>query len=431
MQAPAREEGGRHVAVIGAGIVGACCAYALRRAGFEVTLIERDQPGHGASFGNAGSIGTASVPPLGLPGMLRQVPAMLRDPLHPLAIRWRDLPRVLPWFRRFVRALDPARVEAIADARAALLAHAADAYEGLLDEIGQAHLIQSSGLITVWESEAAMAASRSTIEMRRARGIAMEEMSGERLRELEPALSERVRCGIWFPDVRATVSPLRLTEAIIEAFRARGGRLLAGEVVSFEIGPEGPRRVVMRDGGLDCDLVVVAAGVWSRDLVRLLGLDVALAAERGYHVMITEPKVALRIPLMSGDRNIAITPMEHGLRMTTMAEFATPEAPPDHPRAERILKAAAGIVRGLEFNVASRWVGPRPSTPDSLPVIGRCPRFANVFHAYGHGHLGLTFGAITGRLIAQLARGDLPNIDLAPYRPDRDYGGGHLLVASR
>jgi D-amino-acid dehydrogenase len=114
-----------------------------------------------------------------------------------------------------------------------------------------------------------------------------------------------------------------------------------------------------------------------------------------------------------------------------MAEFASPDAPPDHPRAERILKAAAGVVRGLEFNVASRWVGPRPSTPDSLPVIGRCPRFANVFHAYGHGHLGLTFGAITGRLIAQLARGDLPNIDLAAYRPDRDYGGGHLLVASR
>jgi len=417
----------RRVIVVGAGIVGACCAYALRRAGFDVLLIEKDEPGRAASYGNSGSIGLASTPPLGMPGMLKDAPRMLLDPEHALVIRWKHLPRALPWFLKFVETLKPERVEAIGRARAALLSHAGQAYDDLLAEIGRAELIYGNGLIFAYETQEAFAGARYGIELRRRTGIEVQEMDGAALRSLEPALSEKVRKGIFLPNVRTTTNPLRLTEAIVGAFRDRGGQLAKETVERFEGDERGIRTVVTDRGRHACDLVVIAAGAWSRRLVKGLGDTIPLEAERGYHIMIDGAAVLPRVPVVSGDRNVSITTMDDGLRMTTMAEFAEIEAPPDHERAMRIFKGAAGIIRDLEIEVASRWVGSRPSTPDSLPVIGRSPRAPNVFYAFGHGHLGVTFGAVTGRLISQLARGEKPNMDISPYRPDRDYAGGHLL----
>ncbi|MFC7395616.1 NAD(P)/FAD-dependent oxidoreductase [Chelatococcus sp. GCM10030263] len=422
----AKEQATRAV-VVGAGIVGACCAYALRRAGFDVLLIEKDEPGRAASYGNAGSIGLASTPPLGMPGMLKGVPRMLLDPRHALIIRWKHLPRVLPWFLKFAQTLKPERVEAISHARAALLAHAGEAYDDLLAEIGRPELIYGNGLIAAFETDETFAKARYGMELRRRTGIALREMNAAELKAIEPALSDKVRKGIFFPDVRTTTNPLRLTEAIVAAFRARGGELAKETVLAFEGGDAGIGAVVTDRGRHPCDLVVIAAGAWSRRLVRDLGDAIPLAAERGYHIMIGEPQVLPKTPIVSGDRNVSITPMEGDLRMSTMAEFAEIDAPPDHERALRIFEGAADLIRDLEVKVASRWVGSRPSTPDSLPVIGRSPRVPNVLYAFGHGHLGVTFGAITGRLIAQLARHDQPNIDISPYRPDRDYAGGHLM----
>jgi len=151
-----------------------------------------------------------------------------------------------------------------------------------------------------------------------------------------------------------------------------------------------------------------------------------VTAERGYHIMIENAPKLPAIPVVSGDRNVSIVALTSGLRMTTMAEFTAIDAPPDHDRALRIFRGAAGLIRGLELNIASRWVGSRPSTPDSLPVIGRSPRHRNVIHAFGHGHLGVTFGAVTGAIVGTLARDESSNIDITPYRPDRSFDGSHL-----
>jgi D-amino-acid dehydrogenase len=430
MKLPENPGGRRTAFVVGGGIVGVCCGYALLRHGFDVTLIEPDEPGHAASFGNSGSIGLASVPPLGMPGMLKDVPRMLLDPMHPLVLRWKHLPTSLPWLARFGRALSPARVEAISRARAGLLSHAGSAYEALLAEIGRPDLIHGGGLIFVYESRAAFDAARFGIELRRRHGIVAHEMTGDALRELEPALSDRVACGVHYPIVQTTTDPLALTQAILDAFRARGGRVLRERVRAFERGGGGVERIVTDAGRHACDLVVLAAGAWSRGLARKLGESVPVIAERGYHVMIAAPSSSPAIPVVSGDRNVSITAMTHGLRMTTMAELAAIDAPPDHARALRVFQGAAGVIRGLEVKVASRWVGSRPSTPDSLPVIGRSTRNRNVIHAFGHGHLGVTFGAITGSIVARLARDEAPNLDIAPYRPDRRFDGSHLDARS-
>jgi D-amino-acid dehydrogenase len=416
--------------VIGGGIIGACCAYTLMRRGFDVSLIEKDTPGHAASFGNSASIGLASVPPLGMPGMLKNVPRMLLDPMHPLVVRWRHLPTALPWLLRFTRSMAPARVEAITSARAALLEHAGTAYESLLAEIGRPELIHGGGLIFAYETAAAAAAARSGIALRRRHGIEAREMTGDELRELEPALSERAAGGVYYPIVQTVTYPLALTEAVLDAFRAGGGRVLREEVRGLETGPQGVARVVTDAGAHPSDLVVVAAGAWSRFLVAMLGESVSLIAERGYHIMMSDPACAPVIPIVSGDRNVSIVTLSKGLRMTTMAEFAAIDAPPDHARALRVFEGAAGLIRGLKLNVASRWMGSRPSTPDSLPVIGRSRRHRNVLYAFGHGHLGLTFGAVTAAIIGNLARDETPNLDITPYRPDRRFDGSHLLQAN-
>jgi D-amino-acid dehydrogenase len=426
MNEPARGATGQRAFVLGGGIVGACCAYALQRRGFATTLIDKGAPGHGASFGNSASIGLASVPPLGMPGMMRSLPRMLVDPRHALVIRWRYLPQSLPWLMRFRRTLDPARVDAIADARAALLSHAGSAYDSLLAEIGRTELIRATGLIFAYKSRKAFEGSRAGIELRRRRGIEVRELEGAALRELEPAVSDRAVCGVHYPIVQTVTNPLDLTEAILDAFRTRGGRVLRETVRGFETGPAGVARIVTDARRHECDLVVLSAGAWSGALARMLGERVSIVAERGYHIMVTTAPHMPAIPVVSGDHNVSISTLSTGLRMTTMAELTAIDAPADHARALGIFRAAAPLIRGLELEVASRWVGSRPSTSDSLPVIGRSPRHRNVIYAFGHGHLGVTFGAVTGAIVGTLARGETPNLDIAPYRPDRRFDGSHL-----
>ncbi len=419
--------------VIGGGIVGVCSAYALQLNGFATTLIEKGVPGHAASFGNSASIGLASVPPLGMPGMMRTLPRMLADPNHALVIRLRHLPQTLPWLMRFRRALAPARVDAIAAARAALLSHAGTAYESLLAEIGRTELIRTTGLILAYESRNSFAGARAGLALRRRHGIEVRELDGPALRDLEPAISERAVCGVHFPIVQTVTNPLDLTEAILGAFRARGGRVLCETVRGFETGPAGVSRIITDAARHECDLVVLAAGAWSGALARMLGERVSIVAERGYHIMIPAAPRMPAIPLVSGEHNVSISTLTTGLRMTTMAELTAIEAPADHARALRIFRAAAPLIRGLDLDTtspwASRWVGARPSTPDSLPVIGRSPRHRNVIHAFGHGHLGVTFGAVTGAVVGTLARGETPNLDITPYRPDRRFDGSHLGTA--
>jgi D-amino-acid dehydrogenase len=362
-----------------------------------------------------------------MPGMLKDVPRMLLDPMHPLVVRWRHLPTALPWLLRFTRSMAPQRAEAIGAARAALLAHAGTAYESLLAEIGRPELIHGGGLLFAYETQAAVDAARGGVAFRRRHGIEAQEMTGDELRELEPSLSDRAVGGVYYPVVQTVTNPLSLTEAVLEAFLARGGRVLKEDVLDLETGANGVERVVTQAGKHPSDLVVLAAGAWSRFLAEMLGDRVPLIAERGYHIMIADPAHAPVIPVVSGDRNVSITTMSNGLRMTTMAEFAAIDAPPDHARALRVFEGTAGLIRGLKLDVASRWMGARPSTPDSLPVIGRAPRHRNVIYAFGHGHLGLTFGAVTASIVASLASDESPNLDITPYSPNRRFDGSHLL----
>ncbi|MFN4089702.1 MAG: NAD(P)/FAD-dependent oxidoreductase [Alphaproteobacteria bacterium] len=414
LQAPPRE-----VIVVGAGIVGVCCALYLRREGYGVTLIDRAEPGSGASLGNAGNLGIASCVPHALPGVLAKVPKMLFDGGSPLRLRWSHLPQSAPWLARFVAAAAPARVEAIADARNSLLSRLYEGYEPLIAMAGAADMIRASGLLFTYESDAAFAAARYGLDLRRNRGVEVRELSGDEARDLEPALSPAVTRAAFFPRVSVTVNPQRLTQVLAECFVRNNGMLLRETVQGFDLGPDGVRGV-RTDGGLrSADRYVIAAGVWSRALAKQVGPDLPLAAERGYHAMIPDAAGLMRVPAISGDRYVALTPMEHGLRVSGMAEFAAADAPADWRLIDRLMAQARRVLPGLHGAVGSRWVGSRPSFPDSKPVIGPSPRRPEVLYAFGHDHIGLALAGITGRIVADLVAGRDPGIDLAPFRPDR------------
>ena len=409
----------RRAAVIGAGAVGIATALYLQRDGWQVTVIDPEAPGEKASGGNAGLLALAHVAPVAMPGTLRQVPRMLLDPEAALRIRWRHLPRLLPWLTRFVRAATPARVEAISRALADLLRDALEAYTPLVKAAGATNLIHRQGYLVAMASERAFAAGQAELDLRRRRGVRFEVLRDGEIRQLVPALAKEIKTGIFYPDVGHTVDPKQLVKALAEALVRGGAVLRRARALGFETGGNGVSAVMTDEGAIGADLVVVAAGAWSRPLAAALGSPVPLDTERGYHVTLPEPGIEPRLPVVSSELRFCATPMAMGLRLAGTVEFAGLEAPPDPRRWRVMLQHAKRLYPALNDRGATYWMGHRPSLPDSLPVIGRAPHHANAYLAFGHGHIGLTTAAVTGRAIADQVAGRAPRFDLTPFRADR------------
>ncbi len=405
--------------VLGAGIVGVCVALNLQERGWHVILLDPAEPGEGASKGNAGVIAIDHVTPVGMPGIVWDVPRMLLARHAPLSIRWPYLPRLAPWLYRFVRASTPRRVSEISQALAGLLAEAYDCYLPLLDAAGARDLFRRRGWLMVYESEAAFARDANARAIRERHGVRIELLGVDEIGQLAPAVTPRARRGVLFPDCGQTVNPHRLVQTLAAAVRERDGEIVrdAARAFSFEDGRV--NTVIGAAGSWAADAVVVAAGAWSKPLATQLGSPVPLDTERGYHVMFEAPGVDLSLPIASGDLQFAITPMEHGLRAAGTVELGGLEAPPTPARHASLVAVSQRLLPGLDTTRQSRWMGFRPSMPDSLPVLGRAPHCPNAFFAFGHGHIGITAGAITGRLVAQEVAGEATDLDLAPFKAGR------------
>ena len=410
----------RQVGVIGAGVIGVCTALYLQRDGHRVTIIDRQPPGEGTSKGNASILAGSSCEPVATPGILKKVPGMLLDPLGPLRIRWQYLPQIAPWLVKFAAASRPARVERISMALRELSKRAVSSYRPLVEEAGIAEMIRELGWLSIYRTERSFAAAQYDFELQRRRGVKLEILPQHELRQFEPTLAPDFKYGVLYPENAHTVNNFRLVQELARHFVSRGGRILQAEVTGFQMGAAGPTHIVTRDGKQPVDAVVVACGAWSKPLTRALGHDVPLETERGYHVMLPNPAVAPRLPVHIADYGFVATPLEHGLRFAGTVELGGLAAPPNYDRAEVLLQRGRTVFPGLRDEGKTHWMGHRPSVPDSVPVIsgGRHP---NCFFAFGHGHLGLTHAAVTGRLIADLAAGRDSGIDMAPYRVDRPW----------
>ena len=408
----------RHVGVIGAGIVGICTALYLQRDGHRVTVIDRGPPGEGTSKGNAAIIAGASCEPVAMPGILWRVPGMLLDPLGPLAIRWSYLPKLAPWLLKFVAASAPSRVEGLSIALRALSLEAVPAFKTLMRDAGLLDMLREDGWLSVYRSDKSFAGAQHELELSRRRGVKMEILGQHELRQMEPSLAPDFKHGVLYPEHAHTVNNFRLVQELARHFIDRGGRILQEEVRGFEMGPQGPTHIVTAANKHAIDAVVLAAGAWSKRLTQMLGHRVPLDTERGYHVMLPNPAVMPRRPIHIGDYGFVATPLEHGLRFAGTVELGGLDLPPNYDRARVLLERGRTVFPGLQEQGKTEWMGFRPSVPDSVPVISGGD-FANCFFAFGHGHLGLTYGAITGRLIADLVAGRATGFDMTPYRVDR------------
>jgi D-amino-acid dehydrogenase len=407
------------VAVIGAGIVGICCAAFLVRDGHNVILFDRRGPGELTSFGNLGGIQSLAATPIGLPGMLKQIPKWLSDQSGPLVIRPSYLPHVAGWLWKFWRQSRSDRVWHNARALNSLNSSSVEAHMSLVDWAGAPDLIKVPGQLYVWTSRKYFDESTFSRKIWASTGHAHREISGAEIREMEPALGSRFEVGLEIPGNGYCRDPYVLTRTLADKAMAEGATFRREEVNGFTF-DNGCINGVQTDRGVQkVDHVVVAAGMWSKQLLRQLGYEVPLESHRGYHVTIANPGVELSRMLLVIDKKIAITPMSSGLRIGGTVEFAGLEPFPDYRRSKSLLALGKSVLPTLDTESYTEWMGHRPCTPDSVPVIGATKRHNNLYLAFGHGHMGLLGSAPTGRLIADLVSGRTPSIDLEPFRVER------------
>ncbi|WP_419897623.1 NAD(P)/FAD-dependent oxidoreductase [Roseomonas sp. USHLN139] len=417
----------RHVAVIGAGIEGAASALELLRAGHRVTLLDPGEPGgdQAASFGNAGWLSSMSVIPPSSPGLWKQVPGFLRDPLGPLAIRWSYLPRVLPWLTRYLLAgwTEP-RVLAIAQKLRPLLKDSPQLHAALAAEAGVAHLIEQRGLMHAYPSRAAFEREAMGWRIRRQVGISWTELEAEALHALEPHLDPSYKFAVLIEEAGRCLDPGRYVAALVAQAERQGATRRRVAASGFRIHAQQLQAVELADGtSLDCDAAVICAGARSKPLAARAGDFVPLETERGYHVMFHGANSGPRHSINLSSAKMVVNPMQDGLRAAGQVEIAGLEAAPNWQRAEilrdHLQKSFPGLPNPYPAERLTTWLGHRPSMPDGMPCLGPSSASPDIVLAFGHGHVGLVAGPRTGRIVAQLVSGLAPEIAIDAFSPRR------------
>jgi D-amino-acid dehydrogenase len=409
-----------HAIVVGAGIVGLSCAWAAQRRDVKVTLVDRDFEGDRTSHGNAGGIAVTECVPLSLAGLGLKPIKWLLDPLGPLSVRATHAPRMLLWFLALRRVAEPARYNAIARALAALNDRSLRDFESLMHAIGLGAELHRRGALTVYETSAAWRADAAEWTLKQSLGVRWRAVDAGEIRALEPGLAPVFQCGVVLEDWVHVSDPKRVVETLCEHVLSRGAERVQGSAVSLRKTSSGSVEVEL-DGGrsLAADKVVVAAGAWSARLAQTLGDRALLESERGYNTTLPRSAQRLTREVIFAERKFVATPLAIGLRIGGAAEFAGLEAPANYQRSEALLKLARRFLLDLDEQDAKQWMGHRPATPDSLPVIGPSSHTDAVLYAFGHGHLGLTQAATTGELIGDLLSGAKTPLDIAPYSISR------------
>jgi D-amino-acid dehydrogenase len=411
-----------HITIIGAGIIGISTAAFLQRAGHKVTVIDRVPPGEGCSFGNAGGVVFAEVTPTIHPRILLKIPGWLLDPLGPLTIRWSYLPKALPWFLAAGRNALPDRVRKTTAARASLGLRAVSDFDTLLSAAGSSDLLVKKDAIRLYDRLAQYQAEESDRADKREYGYEPRRLSAGEITEIEPDVAKDFACGAFHGGWYYVRNPHKVVASIAEHVVRNGGEILQDEVLKVTQDGSRATALTLQSGGeRQLDRLVICAGADSNFFAQAFGDKVLLEAERGYHLMIPEPGITLGRTLTYVATPGAITPMDMGLRIAGTDEFAGLDAAPNWKRADVLwpfAKRCLPKLRELDNNV-SRWMGRRPGTPDSLPVIGPSRKLGNVWYGFGHGHMGLTWGPTTGRLLSEMLSGAASNIDLSAFRVDR------------
>ena len=402
------------VGVIGAGIQGVCISLCLIKKGFKVTLIDREDPGkESASYGNAGHFSPYASVPINRPDILTDVPSMLFSSTGPLAIKWSYIPKMIPWFLKFIKNCTKKKMMHTAKYMHQILDLAIPAYDELFEEIDISGLVENKGIIYFW-TDKDLKSRELEINIRKELGVKQQLLKPHEIHDLEPHIKQIYHGGVLYPQARHTRNPKKILLKLFDLFIKRGGRFEKKNVQSISYG-EDNKPVIKTD--LDFfkfDKAVIACGAFSKKITDKLDEKIPMETERGYHVHFKNHDHLLSRPVIFLNRGFGITPMEQGLRVVGTVEFGGLDNPLSKKRILNLVNNAKYLFPELKEH-HDEWLGFRPTLPDFLPVIGPSKKNKNLFYSFGHNHLGWTLGAISGKIISKMIAEEKTNLDLSPY----------------
>lgn len=410
---------GLNVAVLGAGVVGLCSAISLQKAGFKVTLIDSQPPGLGASFGNAGLFADYARLPFANFAMLRKIPKMLLDKNSPLSIDPSYSPALTRYAKEYLKACRASQYQAGKQGLYNLHSIAKQADHALFKETKSEHLIAQQGFLGLFSTAASFDKAKPSFAEREQQGAQLELLSTEQISALEPQLNMLFAGAVYYPNTYHSLDPQLYSASLFTYFSQNGGVFRQEKIT--QINPLDQQGLIELRSVLHTtlyDQLVIATGAATKALVEQLHLSIPQVCERGYHLMLKDSGLAINRPIAWMNQGVHMTPMNRAIRVAGTAEYAQNDAPPSERRKAVMLKHAKQML-GEQIEVESSWVGSRPTTPDSLPVIAKMKKQPNVTLAFGHGHLGLTLASATGKVVAELVANQTPCVDISAFTAER------------
>jgi D-hydroxyproline dehydrogenase len=401
------------IGIIGVGIQGISNALFLQKKGYHVTIFDREEPGSTtASYGNAGHFSPYASVPINRPDVLSDVPAMLLNSTGPLALKWNYVPKMIPWFLRFIRNCSSNKMMHTAKNMHQILDLALPAYDELFDEINLEELVEKKGILYIWNNQN-LKSRKIEIEVRNELGVDQQVVTPKEIHDLEPNIKPFYHGGVYYRYGRHARNPKKILLKLFELFLKKGGKFLKINVKDISFDEEKPI-VKTENQNFVFDKIVIACGAFSKKLTDNLDEKIPLDTERGYHVHFKGCDHLLNRPVIFQNRGFGITPMEQGLRVVGTVEFGGLNNPLSKSRVKNLIDNAKYMLGDLPEH-EDEWLGFRPSLPDFLPVIGPSKNHKNVFYCFGHHHLGWTLGPISGKIISGMIANENTNLDLKPY----------------
>ena len=403
------------VAIIGAGIQGVCTALFLQKKGFNVTLFDRDEPGNAASYGNAGHFSPYASLQLNRTDVLSDVPSMLLSSRGPLALKWNYVPKMLPWFTKFIFNTTKSKMMHTAKYMHQILNLSLNAFDELFEDVDLDGLVVNNGIIYVWEKKG-LKSRDLEINIRKELGIDQQILTPKEIHDLEPNIKKFYHGGVLYKNARHARNPKKILIKLFEKFIINGGKFLKLNINYLDFDDKKP---VLRSDAQRFlyDKLIIACGAFSKRLTDQLHEKIPLDTERGYHVHFKNHEKLLSRPVVWSDRGFGVTPMEQGLRVVGTVEFGGLNNPLSKSRVKNLILNAKDMIDGIskDEDHEDEWLGFRPTLPDFLPVIGPSKNYENVYYSFGHHHLGWTLGAISGKIISKMIANEKTNLDLQPY----------------
>jgi len=401
------------IGIVGAGIQGISNALFLQKKGFEVTIFDRELPGSPvASYGNAGHFSPYASVPINRPDVLSDVPAMLLSSTGPLALKWNYVPKMIPWFVKFIRNCTTKRMMHTAKNMHQILDLALPAYDELFDEIELGELVEKKGILYIWNDQN-LKSRELEIKVRDELGVDQQVVTPKEIHDLEPNIKPIYHGGVYYQHGRHARNPKKILLKLFELFLKKEGKFLKMNIQDVNFDLEKPI-LKSENQNFIFDKIVIACGSFSKRLTDNLDEKIPLDTERGYHIHFKDCDHLLSRPVIFQNRGFGITPMEQGLRVVGTVEFGGLDNPLSKSRVKNLINNAKYMMGDLPEH-EDEWLGFRPTLPDYLPVIGPSKKHKNVFYCFGHHHLGWTLGPISGKIISGMIAEENTNLDLKPY----------------